>query len=345
MQYAAYTGFQRLTECFHDAKEKQQNIVLQAGSLQDPLRDFASSVTESLCQSPPVMECRFLYDARGSSLYELITKQPEYYPTRTEAGILREVAPEISGITGPCTLIELGSGSSAKTEYLLSAYQSRYDDICYSPIDISASALKNAGRAITLQRPQVQVVGIHGTYADSFPLIRYASPALIIFLGSTIGNFTPEEEHIFWSDIASNMQPNDHFLLGVDLIKDSEVLEAAYNDRNGITEQFTKNYFVRMNRELDTEVDPEGIAHVAFYNPDLEQVEIYIEFLEDQTITLPALQKSFPFAKGERIMLEISRKFRLPEVVERLSNHGLQPVHTYTDEKDWFGLLLLKKAG
>jgi L-histidine N-alpha-methyltransferase len=345
MHYAAYTGFKRLTECFHDALEKQQNIVLQSGSLQDPVRDFETSVANGLNQSPPVLECRFLYDARGSSLYERITDQPEYYPTRTEAGILQKKAAEISTLTGPCTLIELGSGSSVKTDYLLSAYQSRYANICYTPIDISANALKDAGRSITLQRPQVQVVGIHGTYADSFPLIRCASPSLVIFLGSTIGNFTPEEEHIFWSDISQNMQVGDHFLLGVDLVKDTDILEAAYNDKNGVTEQFTMNYFARMNRELSTAIDLDKIAHVAFFNPAGEQMEIYLEFLADQTITLPTLQQPIAFARGERVMLEISRKFRLPRVIENLSSYGLHPMRTYTDDQDWFGLLLLEKQG
>ena len=345
MHYAAYSGFQRLTECFHDALENQQNIVLQSGSLQDQVGDFGASVANGLNQSPPVLECRFLYDARGSALYEQITEQQEYYPTRTEAAILQKNAAEISSLTGPCMLIELGSGSSVKTDYLLSAYHSRYTKICYTPIDISANALKDAGRSIILQRPQVQVVGIHGTYADSFPLIRCASPSLVIFLGSTIGNFTPEEEHIFWSDISKNMQAGDHFLLGVDLVKDTAILEAAYNDRNRITEQFTMNYFARMNRELSTAIDLDRIAHRAFFNPDREQMEIYLEFLDDQTITLPGQQQSFSFAGGERVMLEISRKFRLPGVIENLSSYGLHPLRTYTDEQDWFGLLLLKKQG
>jgi L-histidine N-alpha-methyltransferase len=293
----------------------------------------------------PVLECRFLYDERGSELYERITDQPEYYPTRTEAGILHKKAAEISMLTGPCTLIELGSGSSVKTEYLLSAYQARYADICYTPIDISANALKDAGRAITGQQPQVQVIGIHGTYDDSFPLIRCASPSLVIFLGSTIGNFTLEEEYVFWSDISENMQVGDYFLLGVDLVKDTNILEAAYNDKNGVTDQFVKNYFVRMNRELGTEINLDRIAHVAFFNPILEQIEVYIEFLDDQTITLPDLQQVFSFARDERIMLEISRKFRLPKVMENLAQYGLCPVRSYTDNDDWFGLLLLEKKG
>lgn len=345
MHYSACTGYQHLTECFHDALKKQQNIVLQAGSLKDPARDFGAAVANGLSQSPPVLECRFLYDAHGSWLYEQITEQPEYYPTRTEASILEKYAAEISSLTGPCTLIELGSGSSVKTAYLLSAYQSRYLNICYTPIDISVNALKDAGRSITRQRPEVQVIGIHGTYADSFPLIRSTSPSLVIFLGSTIGNFTLAEEQIFWADISRNMQAGDHFLLGLDLVKDPDILNAAYDDKNGITAQFTKNYFSRMNKELGTAVDLDKIAHLAFYNQDLEQMEIYIEFLADQTITLPATQNSFSFTRGDRVMLEISRKFHLPKVIDNLSAYGLQPVRTYTDTQDWFGVLLLEKQG
>jgi L-histidine N-alpha-methyltransferase len=141
------------------------------------------------------------------------------------------------------------------------------------------------------------------------------------------------------------MQVGDHFLLGVDLVKDTDILEAAYNDKNSITEQFTMNYFARMNRELSTAIDLDKIAHVAFFNPGREQMEIYLEFLVDQTITLPTLQQSFAFTRGERVMLEISRKFRLPSVIENLFSYGLQPLRTYTDEQDWFGLLLLEKLG
>ena len=123
----------------------------------------------------------------------------------------------------------------------------------------------------------------------------------------------------------------------------TEILNAAYNDKNGITAQFTRNYFTRMNRELSTAIDLDKIAHVAFYSPDKEQMEIYLEFIADQTITLPTLQQSFSFSRGERVMLEISRKFRLNKVIENLSAYGLQPIRSYTDERDWFGLLLLEK--
>ena len=345
MQYAAYSGQERLTECFHSALVEQQNIVLQASSLKDPIQEFALSVAGGLASTPRELECRFLYDAQGSALYEQICAQPEYYPTRTEASILKKWAPDISALTGPCTLIELGSGSSVKTGHLLSAYQTLYRHVCYTPIDISGNALKHAGRAIIDQRPEVQVVGIHGTYSDSFPLIRCVSPALVIFLGSTIGNFSPEEESIFWSDVSANMQANDYFLLGVDLIKDIGLLEAAYNDRAGVTARFTQNYFARMNRELGAAIDLDAVAHRAFYNQDKKRIEIYAEFLDDLEIQVQPLKKSYSISRGEKILLEISRKFNLTRVQKTFANYGLQPVRTYTDAQGWFGLLLLQKQG
>ncbi|MCA1764684.1 MAG: L-histidine N(alpha)-methyltransferase [Desulfobulbaceae bacterium] len=328
---------------FNTALADRQNVVLQAAALADPGEEFARSVAKGLASSPRELECRFLYDARGSALYEKICSQPEYYPTRTEESILKKWAANISGLTGPCTLIELGSGSSVKTSHLLSAYQTQYNHVCYTPIDISSSALKDAGRAIAEQHPGVQIVGIHGTYSDSFPLIQCASPALVIFLGSTLGNFTPAEEELFWTDLSAHMRSGDYFLLGVDLLKDPHLLEAAYNDAAGVTAKFTLNYFARMNRELGAGLDLDRLSHQALFNPEKERVEIFTRFDEAQTIRIKPLQKSYAIAGGERILLEISRKFSLAGVKDTLCGYGLHPVRTYTDDRGWFGLILLEK--
>jgi L-histidine N-alpha-methyltransferase len=343
MLYEAYSNHDCLRETFDAALQEQQNIVLQAGSLQDPVKSFAESVCEGLQKKPRQLECRFLYDAQGSELYEKICSQPEYYLTRTEASILQQHANEISRETGSCHLIELGSGSSIKTDYLLSAYQAHYATVCYTPIDISATALKLAGRAIITKRPDVQVVGIHGTYNDSFQLFSCTSPALVIFLGSTLGNFNEEEEHAFWPDISQHMQTGDYLLLGVDLVKDIPILEAAYNDAAGVTAAFTRNYFARMNRELGSSLDLDHIRHVAFFNPEKSRMEIFLEFTEAQEIHIESLQKTFSVAQGEMLQIEISRKFHLPEVKDNLQSYGFEPVKTYTDDKGWFGLLLFQK--
>jgi L-histidine N-alpha-methyltransferase len=343
VHYEAFSDSDTLRENFDAAVTAQENILLQAGSLSNLDRDFAESVCGGLKKTPRQLECRFLYDARGSELYEQICRQPEYYPTRTEARILKQHAGDISTLTGACHLIELGSGSSVKTDYLLAAYQKRYENVCYTPIDISSSALKLAGRAIIDKRPDVQVVGIHGTYSDSFHLLGCASPALIIFLGSTLGNFSEDEEHVFWQDIAANMQAGDYFLLGIDLAKDPNILEAAYNDAAGITAAFTKNYFARMNRELGSAINLDHIRHVAFFNPDRSRVEIYVEFTAAQKISVEPLGQCYSVAKGEMIRVEISRKFNLDRAKKLLGSNGLQPIKVYTDSRNWFGLLLLRK--
>jgi L-histidine N-alpha-methyltransferase len=320
------------------------NVVLQATvKAINPVQDFALSVERGLGQNPRRLECRFLYDARGSELYEAITRQPEYYPTRTEASILARHAGEIAGITGPAALVELGSGSSTKTDHLLAAYLKQMSALCYVPIDVSDSALNHVCRTLPRRRPGVQVIGIHGTYQEGFPLFRTASPALVIFLGSTIGNLDPTDSVLFLSQIADHLSPGDYFLLGLDLVKSPSVLEAAYNDAAGVTEAFTRNLFARMNRELGSEIDLSVIEHLARYNPQQEQIEIHARFRRAQTIRVAPLNLSFAIAAGEKIRTEISRKFRLGEIRTLLEEIGLRTRRIFTDEREWFGLLLLQK--
>ena len=344
MQYATPLDSRCLKETFQTSLSRQRNIVLRACSLRNPVLDFAESVSRGLAMKPRRLECRFLYDARGSEFYEQICAQPEYYLTRTEATILRGHASAISQETGPCHLIELGSGSSAKTDHLLAAYQGHDRPVRYTPIDISASALHTAGQAILDKRPRVQVVGVHGTYRDSFPILQCASPALVLFLGSTIGNFTPEEEREFWDDVSANLHAGDYFLLGVDLVKEKGILEAAYNDTAGVTADFTKNYFVRMNRDLGCSLDVGQIEHVAAYNETASQIEIYAEFRRGQRTRIRPTGNCFSVKSGERILVEISRKFRLAEVKSTLASYGLRTVRTFADERDWFALLLMRKT-
>lgn len=344
MQYAALSETTALATTFYDAIQHQQNVLLQASSLRNQQADFSESVCAGLSGTPRQLECRFLYDARGSELYELICEQPEYYPTRTESAILRRSARTISELTGPCHLIELGSGSSTKTGYLLAAYQGQGRPVCYTPIDISVTALKMAGREIINQRPGVQVVGIHGTYSDSFPLLQCASPALLIFLGSTFGNFSQEEQLAFWPELTASLQAGDYFLLGLDLLKDKGIIEAAYNDAAGLTAAFTKNYFARMNRELGCSLDLERIEHVAFFNEAEQRIEIYGEFRDQQTIDVVPAAQRFAIVGGERILVEVSRKFELANIQQTMRLHGLQTVRVFTDDREWFALLLLRKV-
>lgn len=316
----------------------------ESGSPDDSVLEFATAAAIGLTDTPRWLPCRYLYDAKGSALFDKITEQPEYYPTRTEATILEQAAAEIRDATGPVTLIELGSGSSIKTGYLLSAYTAANGTVSYVPVDVSHAALRSAGERIAAQHPQVDVAGIHGQYEDAFPLFRQHSPCVVMFLGSTIGNFNNDESLVFWQRVARHLPRDDYFLLGVDLVKHKSILEAAYNDAAGVTEAFTKNLFVRMNRELGSGVDLDQVEHVALYSEEWQRVEVYVRFRTAQTVRIKPLAATVEIAAGERVMTEISRKFALDDLTKYLSYFGLHVRRVYTDDRRWFGVLLLQRS-
>jgi len=320
---------------------QQQSVILdQAGNREA----FAHSVARSLTDSPPWLHCRYLYDERGSELFEKISQQPEYYLTRTESAILAARAADIFEDTGPVTVIELGSGTSVKTDHLLTAYSAGDRDVLYVPVDVSVSALEVARDAIVARHRTVTVTGIAATYEAAFPLFRRFSPAMVVFLGSTIGNFNQHEADVFWHSIADSLDPGDYFLLGVDLVKDEALLNAAYNDAAGVTEAFTKNFFARINRELGASVDLDEIEHVASYNADWQRIETFIRFNSDQEVYLEALDMTIPIAAGTKVMTEISRKFTVDQIRENMRLYGFDVRDVFTDEKEWFALLLLQRS-
>jgi L-histidine N-alpha-methyltransferase len=318
-------------------------MLVEAPGAGDTFSSFARSVAAGLGDDPKWLHCRFLYDAEGSRLFEQITEQPEYYPTRTEAMVLQRHAEEIRDLTGPRTLIELGSGYSVKTEYLLSAYSRDVETVHYVPVDVSISALRAASESIDENFDDVLFTGINGTYSSAFPVFRQLSPQLVIFLGSTIGNFNEAESTAFWRSVAGHLPIGDYFLLGVDLVKDVDILEAAYNDAAGVTARFTKNYCARLNRELGSRIDISKVQHVAVWNPQLERMEISLRFESDQAIYIEPLDETFRVRAGEEVLIEISRKFRLPKLSDDLSRYGFEVRRTFTDDNEWFALLLLER--
>ncbi len=309
-------------------------------------REFAKAIVLGLHDTPRWLPCRFLYDAEGSALFESITEQPEYYPTRIEAAILAKQGPTIARLTGPVTLIELGSGSSLKTDHVLTAYAANAtaaNDVVYVPIDVSDSAIEQATQRIADEHSGVSVSGIVGTYEEAFPLMKQHSPAMVMFLGSTIGNFNQTESLIFWQRVSASLQVGDYFLLGADLVKPRHVLEAAYNDAAGITPRFTKNLFARMNRELGADIDLDALEHVARFNDRWQRIETFMRFHKAQTIHIAPMGTDIEIAAGDQIMIEISRKFVLRDLRQFLSTFGFETVQTFTDDKQWFGELLLRK--
>ena len=250
---------------------------------------FAHSVARGLSDQPRWLHCRYLYDAEGSRIFQRITEQPEYYPTRAEAGILRERAREIREAVGDVTLVELGAGSGEKTRWLLEAWAARSDGVEYVPVDIDPSVLVEAAERLARELPAVEVRGLATSYERGLDAVAHRSPMCLLFLGSTIGNFNPDETDDFLGRLERTLSPDDALLLGVDLVKDPDVLEAAYDDAAGWSAAFTRNLFARMNRELGTEIDPASIGHVAWWNDRLERIEIYARFGRTTRIELPSI--------------------------------------------------------
>ena len=332
----------QLGSALRDAVRRGETAILKAAAGEDPVVEFARSVSCGLQMDPRRLDCRYLYDKQGSALFDLITQQPEYYPTRTEAAILGANAGRIREVTGDVTLLELGSGYSVKTDHLLRAWLARAPSVNYIPVDVSEAALRQACEAISRVHLSARVVGVHADYREALPACREVSPVMVVFLGSTIGNLGPEDESRFLREVASSLSPSDFFLLGVDLVKDRSVIDRAYNDAAGVTAEFTRNLFARMNRELGSDIDVFAVEHVACYDSSNEQVDIHARFNKKQTIRLEPLGSSFEIAQGEMLRTEISRKYSLEKYLPYLKTLGFDAQEVFVDERRWFALILLK---
>ncbi|HXH82730.1 MAG TPA: L-histidine N(alpha)-methyltransferase, partial [Candidatus Tectomicrobia bacterium] len=327
------TGFRR---------ERHDGFALLVDPLEESPAGFAQSVVRGLSDHPRWLHCRYLYDAEGSAIFERICEQPEYYQTRTEAALLAAHAADIRALTGPATLVELGSGSSVKTHHLLRAWTANGARAEYVPVDISREMLRASCAALARAHPGLVVRGVAASYERAFPLLRDLSPLVLVFLGSTIGNFNPQELGGFLDRVSANLSPGDHVLLGIDLVKDVRTLEAAYNDAAGWSAAFTKNLFARMNRELGQRLDLDAIEHVAYYDGILDRIEIYGRFRREQTVAFPELGRRFRIARGEMILTEISRKFEVDEMAACAARAGLELVRPFVDATKAFAVLLLR---
>ncbi len=303
-------------------------------------------VIEGLSSQPKTLPPKYFYDQRGSQLFDQICELPEYYPTRTETAILKEFGGAIAQTTGPCEIVELGSGSATKTRFLLNAYQAASYPLRYLPIDVSETALVESSKQLLVEYPNLTVRGLVSTYEPALANLPLSQlPArMICFIGSTIGNLQPREYSAFLDQVALALKPGDYFLLGIDLQKEVSILEAAYNDSQGITAEFNLNMLRHLNHRFDGNFDIDSFAHVACYSPENHQIEMYLESHKAQTVRLKALALTAHFAPGERLLSEISRKFDLAETTQTLAAHRLPVVKTFTDQHRWFGLLLCQRS-
>lgn len=299
-------------------------------------------VVKGLSQTPKSLPPRYFYDDRGSDLFEQICELPEYYLTRTETAILQGCAGEIARLTGACEVVELGSGSSTKTRILLDAYNELEYPLCYVPIDVSAGILESSARELLADYPSLAVRALVSTYELALKgLAPSRLPArMICFLGSTLGNLDRQECDRFFWQITDALNLGEYFLLGIDLQKSPYLLEAAYNDRQGVTAAFNLNMLDHLNWRFDGDFDTTQFEHWAFYNKSQCQIEMHLRSMRSQTVQLRALDLTVEFEENETIMTEISRKFDLNLMQQELRTHGLVPLQVWTDPNQWFGVLL-----
>ena len=309
-----------------------------------------ADVYGGLQQIPKTLPAQYFYDDRGSQLFEQICDLPEYYPTRTEASILQTAAPEIATLTGNSELVELGSGSSSKTRLLLDAYSQSLKDktssLIYRAIDVSGGILQQSAQRLLQDYPQLRVQGLVGTYEEALDHLppTEADSRLLLFLGSTLGNLKPQACQQFLQRVSQALHPGEYFLLGVDLVKPKPILEAAYNDAQGVTAEFNLNILAHLNRRFEGNFNLAQFEHWAFFNEKESQIEMHLRSTVAQSATLRQLDLTLELAAGETIQTEISRKFKHSEIVETLNGVKLETLQTWHDPQNWFAVLLTRRC-
>jgi L-histidine Nalpha-methyltransferase len=297
-------------------------------------------VRTGLSATPKWLPPKWFYDARGSALFEEITRLPEYYPTRAEAEALRQAVPEIASLTKAHTVVELGAGSSEKTRLLLDALSATGSLQAFVPQDVSTAALEATAEAVARDYPDLRVHGVVSDFTADLGRLPGTSPRLVAFLGGTIGNLDPGERTTFLDSVANVLEPGEWLLLGTDLVKDENVLVRAYDDAAGVTAAFNKNVLTVVNRELGADFDPGAFDHVALWDAENEWIEMRLRSRTEQTVKVPALDLAVDFAADEELHTEISAKFRKEGVRSELAAVGLELAHWWTDSEGRFALSL-----
>jgi dimethylhistidine N-methyltransferase len=308
---------------------------------------IGAEVYRGLTSLPKKLSPWLFYDQRGSELFEAITELPEYYPTRTERGIFEQYAGEIlaSADAKKLSMIELGAGTATKTGLLLAAAVRRQGSVEYYPIDISTSALEEARRRIGEEMPRVSCMPIVSDYTtDMSDVQRVGGRRLVLYIGSSIGNFEPAEASRLLRRLRGRLAAGDLLLLGVDHVKDRFTLLKAYNDAAGVTAEFNRNVLVRIKRELGAKVRPGLFRHRACWNERESRIEMHLESVVAQEIAIPSLELTVPFRRGESIHTENSYKFTPDGVAGMLGRAGFEVRKNWTDPKKWFGVYLAEAS-
>ena len=320
----------------------ENRVQTQPVGYHDALR---ADVRAGLTARPRTLPSKYFYDARGSELFDEITRLPEYYLTRAETAILERHAADIAGLSRCESLVELGSGTSAKTRLLLRALldggQPGGGTLReFVPFDVDPAVLSEASAALSAEYPQLRVAPFLGDFTRDLGDIPAAGRRMIAFIGSTIGNLEPRQRVTFLDQVSAALRPGDTFLLGTDLVKDTGRLLRAYDDAAGVTAEFNRNVLRVINRELDADFAVEDFQHVAVWDPDSEWIEMRLRSAREQVVTIKTLDLTVSFAAGEEIRTEISAKFRPERIEAELGAAGLRSVRFWTDPDGDFGLTL-----
>ncbi len=306
-------------------------------------RQFATDVLAGLTASPKCLSPKYFYDTTGSQLFEEICNLPEYYPTRTERGILQQNADEIAqDCDHDMVLVEFGSGSSSKTRLLIEAFLQCNRRLHYMPIDISKSMLIDSAKALLNRYPELMITALVSDYLVALQAIPHyvTQNKLIVFLGSSIGNFDNKDAVAFLQAIRATMTENDRLLIGMDMLKSSEILVPAYDDAQGVTARFNLNLLTRINRELGGRFDLSRFRHKALFNQGESRIEMHIESLENQSVEIRGIARTITFARGETLHTENSYKYSRQSIQQMAARSGFAVVQHWYDEQDWFSLNL-----
>ncbi len=324
---------------YPDVIKKEHRIEIRSHIDSSFRSEIIKDVSTGLNASRKSIPSKYFYDERGSQLFEEICTLPEYYPTRTEMSILKLSAPIIMKSFDRGDIVELGSGANGKIRMLLDAAgHSKLSGLRYIPVDVSETALTEASEELLKIYPKLEVLGIVADFTLHMDAVPSEHKKLILFLGSTIGNFDEKKREDFLKLVAGTMNNNDIFLVGFDMLKPKATLEAAYDDMRGVTSEFNKNILRVINRELGADFKPSHFDHVAFFNSDRERIEMHLRANRDTTVHIDDLDLELDIDKDETIHTENSCKFSREGVKDLVEKSGMKIQNWYSDEMGWFSL-------
>ncbi|WP_447969239.1 L-histidine N(alpha)-methyltransferase [Nitrospira sp. M1] len=326
-----------------DCTAEPQNIIIDVHVSGETPTSVQEELRKGLTSTPRTLPTKYLYDDRGSELFEAICELPEYYQTRTERHLLNQCADQIMSLTKADELVELGSGAATKTRVLLDAMARANQLRFYVPFDVSEGIVRRVAQELVKEYKGLHVHGVVGDFLAHLEHIPDGGRRLVVILGGTIGNLDSQSALDFVSSIHAEMASGDFFLLGVQLETSIKRIEAAYNDSAGVTAAFNKNILHVMQGMLDATLNPDDFEHVALYNTTAHRIEMRLRSKESQRVEIPGLDLSFNLEKGEDILTEISTKYDHPRAENLLKQSGFDMIKWYTDSEELIGLALARK--